>query len=216
MKQHSPLAALLPCLMLLGACSFSPLPVANSASNLATLNPPAAQSGSQTALQPNDPPNAQPSGNNPVGQNPDNPISPPATAVPPVSGSTSRIARIEILGERFLNAKGESARLSFQLYDAAGQVIDPASLPLQLVSTRPEQIAISPDGTVTALVEEGFSWIEVSLPGTDLLARQLISVSNGLGGECCSLGSAGGGSVDPEDPEESVSADVSFEYVEDR
>lgn len=85
------------------------------------------------------------------------------------------------MSKRFLNAQGETASLQAVLLDAKGQTLDPKAFPLVWSSSRTSDFSVDQTGQAIALVEEGFSEISVQLQGTELTAKQLLSISVGNG-----------------------------------
>lgn len=131
---------------------------------------------------------------------------PAETPEPEVSLSPeelTQVAKLELMfPNRYLNAKGETVQLQVRLLDAAGNPIDIPNAPLQYKSSRPADFSVSANGLVTALVDYGFSGIQVSLAG--LQTQQIFSVS--AGGS--STGNTGASSPTQED----VQGVVAFQF----
>lgn len=126
----------------------------------------------------------------------------PAPTLPPrqsTGGSSVAISGLRFeAANRFLNAKGETVRLYLTLLGPQGQPLSPevqAALPIEWLSTRPQDLSVDAQGFVKALVEEGFSTIIARVPGSTYEAQTLFSVSSGRsgGGGGGGGGSSGGG-----------------------
>lgn len=115
------------------------------------------------------------------------PSAAPSVLTPPLLPAGLATLQIQT-GTRFLNGKGQSLRLEVVGFDAQGQRVN-GPLPLSFVLSRPEDFSVSPDGTVTALKEFGFSEVIIRVVGTALEARTLLSVAD------FSSGFSGGGAA---------------------
>lgn len=81
-------------------------------------------------------------------------------------GSPARpaVARLEVTpGSLLLTSQGATARLTVRALDAAGNVMDPP--PLSFASSRPGDVAVSADGTLTAMGPVGSALITASGAG---------------------------------------------------
>lgn len=117
----------------------------------------------------------------------------PQASAEPVSVAVAGLRFAAV--DRFLDAAGERQRLQVVLLDVQGQPLA-VDLPLEWSSSRPQDIRVSSDGQIEALVDFGYSQIEVRLPGTDFVTGVLINVNNsGLsaGGSGSGNGSGSGG-----------------------
>lgn len=104
------------------------------------------------------------------------------------AGAGSGLANVSSLrfeaSNRFLNAKGESTRIYLTLLDSAGLPLSAEAqpaLPIEWISTRPQDIAVDEQGVVKALVADGYSTIIARLVGTSYEVQTLISVSSASG-----------------------------------
>ncbi|PIQ24624.1 hypothetical protein COW36_11445 [bacterium (Candidatus Blackallbacteria) CG17_big_fil_post_rev_8_21_14_2_50_48_46] len=87
------------------------------------------------------------------------------------------------VSSRFLSGIGDSRQITITALDANGQPLDISNLPLEYHSSRPQDFQITPQGQLTALVDFGYSEIQVTLPGTSASASLLFSVTaSNLGG----------------------------------
>lgn len=167
---------------------FSLLACTPQAPNTADPTPPA--SSATASPEPGVSPTAEP-------QSTPSPTPPTPTAIAPslspdepiaVSTGTpgQNLSVIQALGieasKRFLDGKGETASLKAVLKDASGQALNPADFPLEWFSSRPADFAVDATGKVTALVDDGYTEISLRVTGSDLEARQLISVTAPVGG----------------------------------
>lgn len=187
---HSPLTAVLGlglALSLLIACPSQP--VANAPTDPQASVTPAAS--------------AQPGGGTSPTPQPDSGSSKPApgASATPLPGNGSDFTLPESLSsirfasvDRFLNQKGESTRIQVELVDSLGNLI-PVEVPFTWTSSHPQELSVDAEGNVTALVEFGYSTIEVKIPGTQFEARTVVNVnsvnSGGGGGGGRSTGSGG-------------------------
>lgn len=110
-----------------------------------------------------------------------------ATVSLPANLSSIRFATID----RFLDAQGEVTRFQVEFVDNLGNRIS-GNVPLLWSSSRPQDFSVDAEGNVKALVDFGFSTIEVRIPGTAFEARTIVNVTSSSGG-----GSGGGGSTTP-------------------
>ncbi|MGV3523866.1 MAG: IPT/TIG domain-containing protein [Candidatus Sericytochromatia bacterium] len=185
-------------LLMLSACQATPsttspqVPGSSpSASASPVPSPSAVASASPDPLQPSPAPSATPT----ASASPVDPASLPA-------GLAS--LRFAPDSQRFLDEKGQSTTLRVEGLDASAQVLS-ATLPLNWTSSRPQDFSVSPDGTVVALVDNGFSEIRASIPGTSLSTSLVMNVSTAGSG-----GSGGGGSNTPATPVLRLLADSGF------
>ncbi len=92
--------------------------------------------------------------------------------------------------DRFLDRKGEKTTFNIELVDAQGNVVSLENVPLEFTSSRPKEFSVNEKGEIEALVNSGFSIIEVKITGTDFEARSVVNVND------ASVG-GGGGSFTP-------------------
>lgn len=113
-------------------------------------------------------------------------IAPTPTARPTAFVLPANLSRIQFSAQndRFLDQVGEQTQFQVELIDNLGQVID-AVVPLEWISSRPDDFSVDAEGHLTARVASGFSTITVRIPGTSFEARTIINVVSG--------GSSGGG-----------------------
>lgn len=159
----------------------SPLP---GASNGPLQSPSASPVASASPLSPA--PSASPSSAPPAASTPvPGPAQPPATAGPPVASLRLQTA------QRFLSGIGQQTRLQVEALSADGSVL-PQPAGLEWTSSRPQDLSVDATGLITALVDEGFAEIAVSLPGSGISSTLLISVSSpNSAGSGSSSGSGG-------------------------
>lgn len=194
--------------LLLLACNPSPPP---GNQTLPSASPSSSPSQSVEASATPDPiPTQTPASNLPA--------TTPAPSSNPAAGTSTSVnlpdgsKLLIILGNRFLDSVGQTLQLQVSLTDANGQPLPLDSLKLSYSSSRPQDIAITPQGLITALVDQGFSEISVRIDGTEIQSSQLISVN--------SLESySGGGGAGPKKSEpptqtQQVTAEVEFEGLD--
>ncbi|MGV3526616.1 MAG: hypothetical protein ACO1RX_20530 [Candidatus Sericytochromatia bacterium] len=120
----------------------------------------------------------------------------PSASAPPAVGLPAELAGIRFAASnvRFLNQKGQSTPFEVEALDREGRVLDLnlAALPLEWRSSRPQDFSVDAQGQVTALVESGYSSIEVRVPGSDFQASSVVNIATGSGN-----GGGGGGSSAP-------------------
>lgn len=125
-------------------------------------------------------------------QRPDSGLGVPADAEP-----LDPVKRIRTLNldttQRFMSGAGEQLQLMLDARDAEGQNVVTA---LDWTSSRPQDVRVEAQGLLTSLVDEGFSEIRVRVPGTELSASILISVTSPSSG-----GGSGGSSGRSRDDE---------------
>lgn len=142
-------------------------------------------------------------------------VNPEASASP--DGSTpsdsvsatelAQIARLDLkFSSRYLENQGETQQLQVQLLDANGNPLNLGSVPLEYRSSRPNDFSVSENGLVTALVDYGYSNIQVSLG--DLQVSQLFSVD--AGGSSSGSGNTSGSNAGP--TEENIQGTVEFQF----
>ena len=110
----------------------------------------------------------------------------------PANLSSIRFATID----RFLDAKGEATRYQVELVDSLGNLI-PVEVPLEWSSSRLQDFSVDANGNIKALVDFGYSTIEVKIPGTAFEARTVVNVTSPSsgGGSGGGSGASGGGGV---------------------
>ena len=119
----------------------------------------------------------------------------------------AQIARLNLqFSTRYLESQGETQQLQVQLLDANGNLLNLGSVPLEYRSSRPNDFSVSESGLVTALVDYGYSNIQVSLG--DLQVSQLFSVD--AGGSSGGSGNASGSNAGP--TEETIQGTVEFQF----
>lgn len=113
-----------------------------------------------------------------------------APALPP------ELARLQLVAtDRFLEAKGESTRLEVRYLNAQGEPLD-LDLPIEWVSSRPQDFSIDPSGLAQALVDFGFAEITAQIPNSAFKTKLVLNVtatflsSGGGGGGTSSSGSS--------------------------
>ncbi len=123
----------------------------------------------------------------------------------------SQISQLELeAAQRFLSASGQSSKVSVRFKDATGNLLSLSNVSVNYSSSRPQDFRVSEDGTVTALVDEGFSDIIVTLPGSSLSAKQLFSVSSPTGGS-----SGGSSNTNKQPTQENVNGQIEFQFNQD-
>lgn len=121
------------------------------------------------------------------------------TPVPSGQGGADFVLPANVVGirfdnknNRFLNQKGSTTTFAIEFIDSSGKTIAVNNAPLEWASSRPQDFSVDANGKLTALVEAGFSTIEVRVKGTQLDARSVINVASGSSG-----GGGGGNSTSP-------------------
>lgn len=118
---------------------------------------------------------------------------PAASAQPEASVAPAASLRLAPF-DRFLTAFGQTAQLTAQAYDAAGQPL--AQLPrLEWRSSQPGIIAVDQQGLLKALAQDGYATITAQVAGTDMRVSVLVNVTSGHAGpgSSSSSSSSGGG-----------------------
>lgn len=142
----------------------------------------------------------------------------PTASSTPGTGTTnniniSQISRLELdAAQRFLSASGQSAKVTVRFIDANGNLLSLNNVPVSYTVSRPTDFRVSEDGTVTALVNEGFSDIIVTLPGSNLSAKQLFSVSSPSGGSSGGGGGSSSGNTNTQPTQENVNGQIEFQF----
>lgn len=167
-----PITGLLSCLFSLSACTTNPAVPPNQASGQPPASPQSSATPSPQSGGPADSlsPSAQPSSTT------SNPSPSPQTVLP------AGLAGLRLdTGNRFLRGQGASTQFKAVLLDTAGQVLQ-ADVPLQWQSSRPQDFSVDAQGQLRALVDSGYSDIQVRIPGTAFSATAVINVSSFSGG----------------------------------
>lgn len=124
----------------------------------------------------------------------------PSVSPPPAVGLPAALAGIRFAASnvRFLNQIGQSTPFVVEPLDREGRVLDLdlAALPLEWRSSRPQDFSVDAQGQVTALVDSGYSSIEVRVLGSDFQASSVVNIATGSGGG----GGGGGGSTSAPTP----------------
>lgn len=117
----------------------------------------------------------------------------PSASAPPAVVLPAELAGLRFAASnlRFLNQKGQSTSFGVEALDREGRVLDLdlSTLPLEWRSSRPQDFSVDAQGLVTALVESGYSSIEVRVPGSAFQASSVVNIATGSG----SGGGGGGG-----------------------
>ena len=103
--------------------------------------------------------------------------------------------RFDSKNNRFLSQKGSTTTFAIEFIDSSGKTIAVNNAPLEWSSSRSQDFSVDANGKLVALVEAGFSTIEVRVKGTSLDARSVINVASGSSGG--GGGGGGGGSNTP-------------------
>lgn len=198
MQRYSILCLLSLCTLGLSACPpgiSNPTPQTTpgvSPSPSASSDVPSPQSSASATPVPN-------ASKNPETPGPGNP-----TPQPSAQADTNFVLPNNVVGirfdsknNRFLNQKGSTTTFAIEFIDSSGKTIAVNNAPLEWTSSRPQDFSVDSNGKLTALVEVGFSTIEVRVKGTQLDARSVINVASGSSG---GGGGGGGSSTSPTPP----------------
>ena len=196
MQRYSILCLLSLCTLGLSACP--------SGSSNPTQQPTPGVSPSPSASS--EPPNPQSSASvTPVpnaSASPGTPSDGEPTPVPSGQGGADFVLPANVVGirfdnknNRFLNQKGGSTTFAVEFIDSNGKAVALNNVSLEWSSSRPQDFSVDANGKLTALVEAGFSTIEVRVKGTQLDARSVINVASGSSGG--GGGGGGGNSTSP-------------------